>query len=81
MLLVKENPYRSLAFTGYLGYFLVTQTVYELKDDHLFLIVVKAGDRLITGPFRTLKKLKDGMAIVETAETSRASKKKDKDED
>jgi HlyD family secretion protein len=43
---------------------------------------VKAGDRLITGPFRTLKKLKDGAAIVETAEkSSRPPKKKDKDED
>lgn len=41
---------------------------------------VKEGDRLITGPFRTLKKLKDGVAIAETTESSRPSKK-DADED
>ncbi len=42
---------------------------------------VKAGDRLITGPFRTLKKLKDGVAIAETAEEKKPSKDKDKDKD
>jgi HlyD family secretion protein len=43
---------------------------------------VKQGDRLITGPFRTLKKLKDGVAIAETTEEKKPSKKdKDKDED
>lgn len=42
---------------------------------------VKAGDRLITGPFRTLKKLKDGAAIAETTEEKKPSKDKDKDED
>jgi HlyD family secretion protein len=45
---------------------------------------VKKGDRVITGPFRTLKKLKEGTAIVETADSSKPSKKskkKDKDED
>ncbi|HET8796154.1 MAG TPA: efflux RND transporter periplasmic adaptor subunit, partial [Thermoanaerobaculia bacterium] len=42
---------------------------------------VKEGDRLITGPFRTLKKLKDGAAIAETTEEKKPSKDKDKDED
>lgn len=42
---------------------------------------VKEGDRLITGPFRTLKKLKDGAAVVETKEEKKTSKDKDKDED
>lgn len=42
---------------------------------------VKEGDRLITGPFRTLKKLKDGAAIAETKEEKKPSKDKDKDED
>ncbi|MCI0479484.1 efflux RND transporter periplasmic adaptor subunit, partial [Candidatus Uhrbacteria bacterium] len=38
---------------------------------------VKAGDRLITGPFRTLKKLKDGAAINETKEEKKTSKDED----
>lgn len=46
---------------------------------------VKAGDPLITGPFRTLKKLKDGDAIVVTKDETKTSKKdsddKDKDKD
>lgn len=42
---------------------------------------VKEGDRLITGPFRTLKKLKDGAAIAETAEEKKPSKDKAKDKD
>jgi HlyD family secretion protein len=45
---------------------------------------VKAGDSVITGPFRLLKKLKDGAAIEVTKEEKKASKddkKKDKDKD
>jgi HlyD family secretion protein len=42
---------------------------------------VKEGDRLITGPFRTLKNLKDGAVIVETKENSKPSKPVNKDED
>jgi HlyD family secretion protein len=42
---------------------------------------VKEGDRLITGPFRTLKKLKDGAPIAETAENSKPSKNVNEDED
>jgi HlyD family secretion protein len=43
---------------------------------------IKAGDPVITGPFRTLKKLRDGAAVVTTKETKGSSKsKKDKDED
>ncbi|MGZ5442818.1 MAG: efflux RND transporter periplasmic adaptor subunit [Thermoanaerobaculia bacterium] len=38
---------------------------------------VKVGDRLITGPFRTLKKLKDGAAINETKEEKKTSKDED----
>jgi HlyD family secretion protein len=38
---------------------------------------VKAGDRVITGPFRTLKKLKDGAAINETKEEKKTSKDED----
>ncbi len=38
---------------------------------------VKKGDRLITGPFRVLKKLKDGAAITETKEEKKASKDED----
>ena len=38
---------------------------------------VKKGDRVITGPFRTLKKLKDGTAINETKEEKTTSKDKD----
>jgi hypothetical protein len=43
---------------------------------------IKKGDPLVTGPFRTLKKLKDGAKVVKTKETKTSSKsKKDKDED
>ena len=45
---------------------------------------VKTGDSVITGPFRILKKLKDGAAIEVTKEEKKASKddsKKDKDKD
>jgi len=43
---------------------------------------VKAGDPVITGPFRTLKKLKDGTAIEVTKEEKSASKDdKDKEKD
>lgn len=42
---------------------------------------VKEGDRLITGPFRTLKKLKDGAPIAETKENSKAPKNVNKDKD
>src|SRR6202008_896688 len=38
---------------------------------------IKAGDEVITGPFRTLKKLNDG----ETVEVTREEKKASKDED
>lgn len=38
---------------------------------------VKIGDRVITGPFRTLKKLKDGAAINETKEEKKTSKDED----
>ena len=38
---------------------------------------VKEGDRLITGPFRTLKKLKDGDPINETKEEKKTSKDED----
>ncbi|HEX6085084.1 MAG TPA: efflux RND transporter periplasmic adaptor subunit [Thermoanaerobaculia bacterium] len=40
---------------------------------------VKNGDRIITGPFRTLKKLKDGDAIQETKEEKKTSKDEDED--
>jgi HlyD family secretion protein len=43
---------------------------------------VKAGDPVITGPFRTLKKLKDGEAIEVTKEEKSSSKDdKDKEKD
>ena len=42
---------------------------------------VKAGDQLITGPFRTLKKLKDGAAIQVTKEEKKSSKDSKKDDD
>ncbi|HUP61874.1 MAG TPA: efflux RND transporter periplasmic adaptor subunit [Thermoanaerobaculia bacterium] len=45
---------------------------------------VKAGDAVITGPFRTLKKLKDDAAIQVTKEEKKSSKDKktsDKDKD
>ena len=42
---------------------------------------VKAGDPVITGPFRTLRDLDDGESIVVTKETKKSSKKKDKDDD
>jgi HlyD family secretion protein len=38
---------------------------------------VKAGDELITGPFRTLKKLNDGDAVMVTREEKAASKDED----
>ncbi len=38
---------------------------------------VKNGDRIITGPFRTLKKLKDGAVIQETKEEKKTSKDED----
>lgn len=38
---------------------------------------VKVGDRLITGPFRTLKNLKDGALVNETKEEKKASKDED----
>jgi HlyD family secretion protein len=38
---------------------------------------VKPGDRLITGPFRTLKKLKDGAVVIETKEEKKTSKDED----
>jgi HlyD family secretion protein len=40
---------------------------------------VKAGDRIVTGPFRTLKKLKDGAEIQETKEEKKTSKDEDED--
>ncbi|HVE69870.1 MAG TPA: efflux RND transporter periplasmic adaptor subunit [Thermoanaerobaculia bacterium] len=40
---------------------------------------VKNGDRIITGPFRTLKKLKDAAAIQETKEEKKTSKDEDED--
>ena len=45
---------------------------------------VKAGDPIITGPYRTMKKLRDGDAIKVTKESkkdSAAAKKKEKEED
>jgi HlyD family secretion protein len=42
---------------------------------------VKEGDPVITGPFRTLKKLKDGAAVAVTTENSRPSKNVNEDED
>lgn len=43
---------------------------------------IKAATPVVTGPFRTLKKLKDGEKVVTTKETKTSSKsKKDKDED
>jgi HlyD family secretion protein len=41
---------------------------------------IKAGDSVITGPFRTLKKLKDGAAIEVTKEEKAAASDKKKDE-
>jgi HlyD family secretion protein len=38
---------------------------------------IKEGDEIITGPFRTLKKLKDGTDIEVTKEEKKASKDKD----
>ena len=38
---------------------------------------VKSGDRVVTGPFRTLKKLQDGAAIQETKEEKKTSKDED----
>lgn len=38
---------------------------------------VKPGDRLITGPFRTLKKLKNGAEVNETKEEKKTSKDED----
>jgi hypothetical protein len=35
---------------------------------------VKPGDAVITGPFRTLKTLKDGTAIVATKEDKKSAK-------
>jgi HlyD family secretion protein len=40
---------------------------------------LKNGDRIITGPFRTLKKLKDGADIQETKEEKKTSKDEDDD--
>lgn len=42
---------------------------------------VKAGDPLITGPFRTLRKLKDGAAVEVTKEVKKSSKDKKDDKD
>jgi HlyD family secretion protein len=42
---------------------------------------VKAGDSVITGPFRILKKLNDGDAIQVTKEQKKASKEKDEDKE
>jgi HlyD family secretion protein len=45
---------------------------------HVALLTgLKNGDRIITGPFRTLKKLKDGAAIIETKEEKKTSKDED----
>jgi HlyD family secretion protein len=41
---------------------------------------VKAADSLITGPFRTLKKLKDGTKVNVTKEKTKTSKDEEKDE-
>lgn len=41
---------------------------------------IKTGDPVVTGPFRVLKKLKDGMAVEVTKEEKKTSKK-DEDED
>jgi len=38
---------------------------------------VKPGDRIITGPFRTLKRLKDGAPLQETKEEKKTSKDED----
>jgi HlyD family secretion protein len=40
---------------------------------------IKVGDKIITGPFRTLKRLKDGDAIEETKEEKKTSKDEDDD--
>jgi HlyD family secretion protein len=42
---------------------------------------VTKGDSIITGPFRTLRKLKDGAAITVTKETKKSSKDKEKTKD
>jgi HlyD family secretion protein len=42
---------------------------------------VKAGDPVVTGPFRTLKKLDDAAKVVTTKETKSSKNKKDKDKD
>lgn len=42
---------------------------------------IKAGANVITGPFRTLKKLKAGDAVVVTEEKTSSSKKNKEDED
>jgi HlyD family secretion protein len=41
---------------------------------------LKVGDTVITGPFRTLKKLEDGLAIRVTDEETKKSKKNEEDE-
>ncbi len=41
---------------------------------------IKAGDEVITGPFRTLKRLNNGEAIYVTREEKKKSKDEDKDE-
>ena len=50
-------------------------------DTHVAVLSgIKAGDRIITGPFRTLKELEDGEAIQVTKEPKKTSKsKKEKD--
>lgn len=41
---------------------------------------IKPGEKVVTGPFRTMRKLKDGATVVTTKEPT-SSKKKDKDQD
>ena len=42
---------------------------------------IKAGQPVITGPFRTLKKLEDGMDVTVTQEEKKKDKEKDKDKE
>jgi HlyD family secretion protein len=47
-------------------------------DTHVAVLSgIKAGDRIVTGPFRTLKELEDGEAIQVTKEQKKTSKDED----
>jgi HlyD family secretion protein len=72
-----EEGKREVVFKVVDGKAVLTPVVTGISDDTEVVILegLKPGDRLVTGPYRAVKKLKDGEAVKKRADT------KDKEDD